>query len=93
MAPYRGMIYDITPSEFHIQLIGGNPVKFPYDNKYSHMRKYEIVWVYTHNGVVTELHTLECVERKSKVRHRPPPMSLEMLEVEAGDYFEEENIW
>jgi hypothetical protein len=87
------MIEAITSSEFRIQLIGGNPVTFPYDNKYAHMRKYEIIWVYIYHGVVTELHTLECVERKSKVRHRPPPMSLEMLEVEAGDCFEEGIVW
>lgn len=93
MAPYKGMIEAITPNGFSIQLIGGNSVTFPYDNKYAHMRKYEIIWVYIYNGVVTELHTLDCIERKSEERHRPPPMSLEMLEVEAGDCFEEGDVW
>lgn len=67
MRAYKGVIQSITADEFIIKLIGGNMVKTPYSKKYSHMKKYETIWVFTNlNGKVTELHTLRHLKQKQK---------------------------
>lgn len=71
MAACKGLIQNVSADEFEIELIGGNTIKVPYHSKYSHMEKYDVIWVFIHDGIVTELHTLRCLERKSKLSTMP----------------------
>jgi hypothetical protein len=71
MPAVKGLINNITAEEFEIQLLGGNKVRFPYNSKYAHMRKYEIVWVFMKGGSVTELHTLACLVQRAAVATLP----------------------
>lgn len=71
MPALKGLIRSITSDEMRIKLVGGNTVTYPYDDKYKHMREYDIIWVFTHNGEITELHTLECIKQKSELPKTP----------------------
>lgn len=71
MSAYQGVIKSVTPDEFKIQLVGGNLVTCPYDERYAHMKRYDTIWVHVYNGEVVELHTNECLCTKQALKPTP----------------------
>ena len=71
MAACKGLIRSITPDEILVELLGGNTVACPYNDMYAHMREYDIIWIFTYNGRITELHTLDCIKQKSELPTSP----------------------